>query len=252
MPNQSRILPLTMEQRLTKPSYFRWLLREFGTWSKRRAISNPLWHYRVSIGLRRDLSLDVTPPRASIPLHVREIRASDVPLLLPTRCAHLPRAERREVTNRRSLISQNIQQCFVAIDASTQRPCFIQWALRSSSNEFIQRFFKGRFPALRSNQVLLENAYTPPDYRGRGIMADAMNRIALILKQDSIDELITFVDHENYSSIKGCARAGFSAYTVRHDYCVLQVWRRRVFDSVSSHIKSDSFIVKTFSPEVSS
>jgi len=66
------------------------------------------------------------------------------------------------------------------------------------------------FPQLQPHQALLENAYTPPAYRGYGIMSAAMALIAERAADFDASEVLTFVAIDNIASLKGCQRAGFN------------------------------------------
>jgi RimJ/RimL family protein N-acetyltransferase len=84
----------------------------------------------------------------------------------------------------------------------------VQWLLGVRDNDFIARL--GGFPALEADQALLENAYTPPAFRGLGIMPAAMAAIAEHASELGARYVLTFVDQHNIASLKGCQRAGFS------------------------------------------
>ena len=196
---------------------------------RQKALANPLWQYRTSIGLKRKLSIPFPPPQAAIPLALRELKHSDIPLILSSDFSMHSRQERREIEARRKLIDQNIARCFVAIDQATGYPCFIQWLFTAEQNDFIETFFRGRFPRLSPDQGLLECAYTPRNYRGKGIMPATMALIAELAPSFGLSELITFVDHNNLPSLKGCAKAGFIPFLTRKDVTIFSAFKRRRF-----------------------
>jgi RimJ/RimL family protein N-acetyltransferase len=107
-----------------------------------------------------------------------------------------------------------IPQCYVAIDQNGD-PCYAQWLMSSVDNDRIQEYFRGTFPVLASDEALLEGAFTPESYRGRGIMPQAMALIAERAKNLRARYVITFVAEENIPSLKGCKRAGFVPYMIR-------------------------------------
>jgi RimJ/RimL family protein N-acetyltransferase len=86
----------------------------------------------------------------------------------------------------------------------------MQWLLGPKDNAFIASL--GGFPQLRSDEALLENAYTPPEYRGLGIMPAAMAEIAEHAVEFSSRYVLTFVQTDNIASLKGCQRAGFTPH----------------------------------------
>jgi RimJ/RimL family protein N-acetyltransferase len=73
---------------------------------------------------------------------------------------------------------------------------------------------------------MLEYAFTPEAYQGKGIMPAAMARIAEKAADFGAQRVITFVDRENVPALKGCQRSGFRPYLLRHDRW--RLFRRRV------------------------
>src|SRR6185437_13656021 len=127
-------------------------------------------------GLARDLAQNVVAPAAKIPLAVRPLDEPDLPALFGHPATTTDLAERLEVAWRRAFIAKGARGGFVAIDERNNTPCYVQWLFSASDNEFIKKL--GGFPPLTAGEALLENAYTPPGYRGLGVMAAAMARIA--------------------------------------------------------------------------
>ncbi len=85
----------------------------------------------------------------------------------------------------------------------------------------------------QQDEALLENAYTPVNYRGMGIMAAAMALIAERAAEFDARYVLTFVGVDNIASLKGCERAGFLPYLVRkqEQYCFNLV-RKLAFEAL--------------------
>jgi RimJ/RimL family protein N-acetyltransferase len=195
---------------------------------------------RTSFGLLRDSTTSWQVPVAKDPIMVRELASTDIPLMLPEQLANIDRRERAQINLRRKLLSQNVPTCFVAIDQRSSHPCFIQWAFDQSQNDFIADFFKGRFPWLKPGQVLLENAYTHPDFRGKGVMPVAMSLIADLLSGNGVREIMTFVETTNVPSLKGCLRAGFRPFVTRKDISLCGgLTRQRSFEPIPADVNLD-------------
>ena len=195
-----------------------------------KRLSRRFRHEWISYGLQRDLSIPITPPKARIPIAIREMRQSDIPHLFPKDRSKLAREERLELAAREAHLLKDIPTCFVAIDLRHDIPCFIQWLMGPEQNDEIQRFFKGRFPSLQRDEAILENAYTPSSYRGNGIMPAAMAMIADRAVEMGCRYVNTFVDCKNTASLKGCSKAGFIPYITRHDTSMLfNLLKRRRF-----------------------
>jgi hypothetical protein len=187
-----------------------------------------------SYGLKRDLHAQHTTPQARIPIYIREFQERDAGALFRLAPPHSTRQERLEVANRLALLAEGVPACFVAVDEQHDTPCFVQWLMTYEHNDKIQRFFRGRFPLLAPDEALLENAYTPPQYRGLGIMSLAMALVAERAIDRGCRFVITFVQRDNSASLKGCARAGFAPFLIRRDtHFLFHLIRRRTFTPLS-------------------
>lgn len=158
-------------------------------------------------GLLRDVSQTFSAPAAKIPLAVRPLHDRDLPALFGHAGTASELAERLEVAWRHAFIEKGARGGFVAIDERTATPCYVQWLLSPRDNGLIEKL--GGFPALADGEALLENAYTPPAYRGLGVMAAAMGQIAERAGDLNARRVLTFVATDNIASLKGCQRAGF-------------------------------------------
>src|SRR5580658_5235651 len=127
-------------------------------------------------GLLRDLTHNFAAPGAKIPLAVRPLADRDLPALFGHAGPESELAERLEVAWRRA---------------------------------FIEKGARGGFLPLADGEALLENAYTPPAYRGLGVMAAAMAQIAERARDFGARKVLTFVATDNIASLKGCQRSGF-------------------------------------------
>jgi RimJ/RimL family protein N-acetyltransferase len=195
-----------------------------------------LYQSWVSYGLRRDLTQEHTTPKSQIPITVREFQERDITQLFGAPRRSASRKERLEVMHRLAHLAERIPTCFVAIDERTGSPCFMQWLMLADQNERIKSFFRGRFPALQTDEALLENAYTPPEYRGKGIMSAAMSLVAERARNFGCRYVITFVSKDNTASLKGCAKAGFYPYLIRRDsHTLFHLIRSRRYEALGGN-----------------
>jgi len=165
-------------------------------------------------GLLRDLAQNFAAPAAKIPLTVRPLDERDLPALFGHAASATDLAERLEVAWRHAFIEKGARGGFVAIDERSNTPCYVQWLFSARDNDFIKKL--GGFPPLAAPEALLENAYTPPAYRGLGVMAAAMARIAERAGDFDAKKVLTFVATDNVASLKGCQRAGFHPHLLHH------------------------------------
>lgn len=185
------------------------LLRKSARWVRSHLSSE-----QAATGLRRDLTVPHEAPRAMVDLVVRPIRDEDLPHLLETDRADLTTEERRDRLFRQRILDGGFGTCYVAVDPDGVAT-YMQWLCTPVDNDAVQRHFKGAFPVLREDEVLLEGAFTPEAARGKRIMSAAMSMIAEKGLDTGARTAITFVGDVNAASLKGCARAGFTPYLRR-------------------------------------
>ena len=185
-------------------------------------------------GLLRDLVQNLAAPEAKIPLAVRPLDDRDLPALFGHAGPASELGERLEVAWRHAFIEKGARGGFVAVDERNATPCYVQWLLSPRENSFIEKL--GGFPQLAPGQALLENAYTPPAYRGLGIMAAAMARIAERAGDFAAHKVLTFVATDNVASLKGCQRAGFHPHLLhRRTRLAFGLITRDRFETLPDH-----------------
>lgn len=179
-------------------------------------ISQFIYRRWQSFGLRRDLDQDFANPSAKIEITVREITETDIPKLFDLKQTGLASPDIYELSVRKKFLSEKIGKCYVAVTADGE-PCYLQFLMSSKDNQKIQVSFDGRIPLLKEDEALIENAFTPPRFRGLGIMPAAMAQIAEKAKAFDARWVMTFVAHDNIPSLKGCNKSGFYPFLERID-----------------------------------
>jgi len=197
------------------------LLREL-----RKRYKSEWLHY----GLGRDLSQPFDNPSARIPLAVRPLLEGDIPRLLGLGAAKLSERGPYVRMHRRNFIEAGIGTCYVGVTEHDE-PCYMQWLIPAKDNAQVQKYFRGIFPVLKADEALLEYAFTPERWQGRGIMPAAMARIAEKAAEFGARRVLTFVDSTNIPALKGCRKAGFVPCLTRTDRW--RLFRRRfVFEEL--------------------
>jgi hypothetical protein len=163
-----------------------------------------------SVVLRRNLAKALDAPLAKIPIRVREATAADR-AQIRTLIGELSGSDR---STRERFLALRIGTCYVAVDDQEQ-VCYMQWLVGPEHNRLLSAHTK--LPRLQEGESLLENAFTPAAFRGRGIMSCAMAQIAERARELPARSVITVVSEENIPSLKGCLRAGFEPYMLKLD-----------------------------------
>ena len=192
-------------------------LVQSGDWSDLKQVLRFYWRSEAeSVGLRRDVTLPFVAPRAAVPITIRPLRESDIPILFRPTGEHLSGEARRQRAMGLRMVRAELATCYVAV-TEDDRPCYVQWLIGPAANETVRRLFGGCFPALEPDEMLLEGAFTLEEWRGKGIMADAMAQITERALDHQARVVITFVATGNIPSLKGCKKAGFEPYVARAD-----------------------------------
>jgi GNAT superfamily N-acetyltransferase len=172
----------------------------------------------LSLGLVRDVSVSFAAPAAKIPLDVRPLRGGEALTFLSLH-ANANAGDAAFALVERRLLDAGIGTCWVAV-TSEGAPCYMQFLLTHRDNPGIRALWGDFFPTLGAAEALLEGAFTPEAYRGQGIMAHAMARIAESATTVGARRVFTFVAADNVPSLKGCKKAGFAPCLRR-----TEVWR---------------------------
>ncbi|MFN8639685.1 MAG: N-acetyltransferase [Dehalococcoidia bacterium] len=173
------------------------------------------WSDEDAFGLSRDLTMPHTPPAARIAISIHPLTRELADRVLdPT---GLDPADRREVAHRRRLFESSLGTGYVALTEDGS-PCYVQWAIPGAQAAGVDDFFRGIFPHLRPDELLLEGAWAHPNARGQRVMAEAMSRITEAGARPEHRRAITFVAVDNEASLRGCHSAGFSNYIARHEH----------------------------------
>ena len=91
----------------------------------------------------------------------------------------------------------------------------MQWLVGPEHNDLLASYTN--LPILGDREALLENAFTPPAFRGQGIMGAAMAQIAERADGIGAHWALTVVQEDNLPSVKGCVKAGFEPYMLKLD-----------------------------------
>jgi hypothetical protein len=206
-----------MQPALARKSWAALALARHGRWQNAaRAAGDRVWGSRVYFALRCDL--ERLPPR----------RPAAVSLTMtPRDCATFDGLERElprtsgsdylEVLLRLRTCEAGIRELFVA-DGAVAEPAYCQWLVRPHDQWPLHEHAPGRYSALRTDEVLLEGAYTFLAYRRQGAMADGMWQLLARARDEGARAAITYVADDNRASLRGCAAVGFEPdHMVRAD-----------------------------------
>ncbi|BAO74432.1 GNAT family N-acetyltransferase [Winogradskyella sp. PG-2] len=166
-----------------------------------KGISKRVLSKTEAFGLKRDLDANFKASDAQIDISLRPFRAEDRNYFE----ADLQNA---------GLIEKDIQTCYVVTNID-DIPFYRHWLMDATQNKKIKEFWRQLFPTLQEDEALIENVFTIPEYRGKGIMPVALDKMAQQYKGSGIRYLMLFVELNNIPSLKGAHRSGFSPFVLR-------------------------------------
>jgi GNAT superfamily N-acetyltransferase len=116
-----------------------------------------------------------------------------------------------EILRRVSFYERGFDACYFA-STNSGEVCHMAWLLSASHNNLIQSQYPPGMSKLEEDEVLLENIFTFPRYRGKGIMTSVTIFLADLARKQGFRRVMAYVDIENKASLKGFLRAGFYSY----------------------------------------
>ena len=160
-----------------------------------------IWSKDIGYGLKRDLDLEFKQPPTLIKTKIRLFKESD-------------REHFEEDRTNKGLFEKKISSFYVAT-TQDDKPCYCVWLIDSSQNEKIVDYWGGFFPPLNKDEVLVENSYTVPKFRGMGIMPYAMSQVSEKGKELGARYAIHYTSTTHVNSLRAGYYAGFKPYILR-------------------------------------
>jgi len=126
-----------------------------------------------------------------------------------------------EILRRISFYERGFDACYLASTDSGD-VCHVAWLLSVSHNDLIRSQYPAGMCKLEKDEVLLENIFTFPRYRSKGIMTSVTLLLANLARKQGFRRVLAYVDIENKASLRAFLRVGFY-------YCGEEKERRRFF-----------------------
>lgn len=164
-----------------------------------KAFSTRIYNNWLSFGYKRDLNDPTEKPRTLLKLDIRVANDDD---------------EKYFIENYKDGLINQFETCYVGITKNDD-PCCRLWIIDDTQNDKLQSAWKDIFPTIKPNEVLFENLFTIPKYRGFGVMPYFMDELCNIAKENGADTAITFGAVNDLSTLRSYSYAGFKPYVVR-------------------------------------
>ena len=127
--------------------------------------------------------------------------------LLKNSLKSLSPVDRKELLARILFYEQGFQNCYVLkIDGNI---VYLQWILYPSENDIINKYFKNIFRPLHDKEVMIENAFTYPKFRGLGYFPYVTLYLLNMAKKQGYTSAITYIKHDKIMILNELYKMGF-------------------------------------------
>ncbi len=130
-----------------------------------------------------------------------------------------------EILRRISFYQRGFETCYIALTESGEI-CHLSWLLSARHNDLIRDQYPPGMRELDDGEILLENIFTFPPYRRKGIMTSVTLDLANIARGQGFRRVLAYVDIENKPSLRAFHRAGFRSYDEESEVRrFFRIWR---------------------------
>jgi GNAT superfamily N-acetyltransferase len=179
-------------------------IREF----VRRAYSNELFY-----GYYFDLPQGYKAPKIPFPLTIRKFERDDFPRFIGA-CGSATRTDLKKLIELQIQLLEDIPTCYGGFTMEGN-PCCMCWLVDYADRNRLRSFFKAGLPDLKPGEVLCENIYTHPDYRGHSLMAHLTFALFEIASGQGAKRALAYVRDENVNSHHGIKKIGWKPFMVK-------------------------------------
>lgn len=152
-------------------------------------------HYFI---LKRNLSLPLTN---GIRIAVTLRKADDADMREIVECLDgLDGESKKEIIARLVFYKAGFQNCYIARTKKNEIAYF-QWLIFPSENQIIQKYFSRKFYPLDKGQVMIENAFTFPKFRGLGLLPGVSQKLLRIAKESGYGAAVTYIRKDKIPSL---------------------------------------------------
>jgi hypothetical protein len=133
--------------------------------------------------------------------------------------------ERKEVVGRLLFYWSGFRNCYVVKNGG--KIAFLQWIIYPSENGIIQEKFSTKFSPLGENQVMIENAFTFPRYRGMGYLRHGTSHLLEVARSKGYKSAVSYIRKDRVDSLNEFVKMGFRISRLVAEYKVLgREWRK--------------------------
>jgi hypothetical protein len=154
------------------------------------------------------------------------ITESDL-IVLRKKISTLGEDDRREILARLYFYDNGFANCYVI--KNDGEIAYLQWIIFPSENSIINKKYANRFNQLSDRQVMIENAFTFPAYRGRGYLPCGTQQLLELAKRNHYTSAVCYIRTDRITSVNEFTKMGFKIIRILDEYKFLgKVWRTKI------------------------
>lgn len=121
---------------------------------------------------------------------------------------HLDLKNRKEIVTRVLFYQSGFRNGYVGRWKNGEL-AYLQWLVYPFENEIIRRHFKRIYHELVENQVMIENAFTYPKFRGLGLLPSLSYRLLIKARDEGYKSAVAYIRRNSIVSLNEFFRLGF-------------------------------------------
>lgn len=178
-------------------------------------------HYYV---LQRSLSHPIDIPKIRLQVDLKKVNDDEM-RLVTEKIDYLDTDSKRELISRILFYRKELNHCYIG-KTKDDKIIYLQWLIYPTENDIIKKFFKGFFTPLKDHQVLVENVFTFPKFRGQGLMMHITAKLLEIARNDGYKGAIMYIRKDRIESLSQNMTLGFKITSLLREYKILGITRR--------------------------
>lgn len=136
----------------------------------------------------------------------------------------LPTEDRREILSRLRFYGKGFTNCYVIRNGDDI--AYMQWIIFPTENQVLAEHVADRFYPLAADQIMIENAFTFPRYRGRGYFLEGTRHLLAMARERGYRNAICYIRKDRIASLNQMTRMGFRIVKLVGEYKFLgKAWR---------------------------
>lgn len=175
-------------------------------------------HYYI---MKRNLKLDdfAVPDK----MKMLPICKTDIPQILEEQ-VRMNDSDKRQILSRIMFLKSGFENCHVIM--VNGKIAHMQWIIYPTENGIIKDKYASKFYPLSDKQVMIENAFTFPSFRGFGYLTSGTFQLLDMARAKGYQSSLCYIRKDNIASLNEFAKMGFKITAIVPEYKLLgKVWR---------------------------